>query len=483
VATPGRLLDHLRSAAIKPDGIAHVILDEADQMLDMGFKDELDAIVAELPESRSSHMISATFPREVLHLARTFQKDALHIEGTQLGQANADIEHVAHLVRPNELYAAMVNLLLLTQGERCLVFVRRRSDATELATMLTEDGFSVLPFSGELPQAQRTRTLNAFRAGIANTLISTDVAARGIDVPDIAVVIHAEPPTSPDVYTHRSGRTGRAGRQGKSLLLVPTRAQNRIAQLLRAAKVEAKWEPVPTAAKVKKALLKKARAELHNKLAAASEPIDAELAYAQGLLEKHSAQKLVATLLEMAAPQLPREPMEISPIEPKGHPTDSRHRDSRRTDAHRTDPPSGNPHRADAPRATANGRRGESFEQFQTNWGSRQGATPGRLLSHLCRRCGISSQQIGAIDIRDTSSTFGVASSIADQFETKASRPDERDPDVRIFRIKRAGVPPLPHSPRGAQPHREAHTHQQAQTHQQPKPRRSPPHLKHKKRH
>jgi ATP-dependent RNA helicase DeaD len=464
VATPGRLLDHMNSGAIQTDAVAHVILDEADQMLDMGFKEELDAIVAQLPESRRSHMISATFPQEVLRLAKAFQKEAVHIAGTELGKANADIEHVAYLIHAKDAYAAIVNLLLLGQGERCLVFVRRRTDASELAEMLAEDGFSALPFSGELPQAQRTRTLNAFRSGIVSTLISTDVAARGIDVPDIATVIHAEAPTSPDVYTHRSGRTGRAGRKGKSLLLVPIRTQRRIEQILYAAKVEAQWQPVPNASKVLKAAAKQARTHLHQRLTTQAPPAEAELTYAAGLLERTDPKVLVATLLAMATPRLPREPFEINAPTP----SPSRDRHSERSERSDRVQGSGRSHRADrsnglerpdhspprdraarpngSDRVERSARGSDSFELFQTNWGARYGATAARLLSHLCRRCDVTHQQIGPIDIREDGATFGVASEIADKFAEIAAKKDPRDPNVRIFRLK--GSPQPKHVPR-----------------------------------
>ena len=185
VGTPGRTLDHMKSGTLGSSGVCHVVLDESDRMLDMGFREELEAILERLPKERRTHMISATFPAGVRRLADRFQKNALHIEGTRLGAANADIEHTAHILDRRDRYAALINLLLLNEGARCLIFVERRIDATSLASKLTGDGFPVQSFSGELPQAQRTRTIEAFRAGAIQTLVSTDVAARGIDVPDI----------------------------------------------------------------------------------------------------------------------------------------------------------------------------------------------------------------------------------------------------------------------------------------------------------
>jgi len=317
VGTPGRLLDHLRSEALSCGRVEHVVLDEADRMLEMGFKDELEAIIETLPKERRTHLVSATFSGAMGRVADRFQgKQALHLEGSVLGEANEDIEHIAQVVLHEERYPALVNALLLALGEQVLVFVDRRAGASELAEELAGDGFAALPFSGELSQAQRTRTLNAFRSGTIQVLVSTDVAARGIDVPDISMVVHMSPPQDPDAYTHRSGRTGRAGRRGKSLLLVPPRAQRYVARLLVSAKIEAEWQSAPGPSKVRKALTKRTRRELHSLLDAETGPAEKTLAYAAHLLESREPTALIATLLEMANPRLPRDPMPVEGIAP-----------------------------------------------------------------------------------------------------------------------------------------------------------------------
>jgi ATP-dependent RNA helicase DeaD len=314
VGTPGRILDHVRSRALDCAQIRAVVLDEADQMLDLGFKDDLDAIVDALPKPRRSLLVSATFPSQVLALAARFQENAVHLQGTVLGAANQDIEHIAHVVRGGQRYATLVNHLLLALGTRCLVFVRRRIDATDLAEMLAGDGFAALPLSGDLAQAQRTRTLEAFRSGVVKILVATDVAARGIDVADISTVVHFEPPEDPQIYTHRSGRTGRAGQKGQSVLLVPAPRERRVRMLLHAARIDVPFQPAPSAAQVKRALTKQTRRALHERLAAGEVP-EAERVYAAKLLEDQDPTLLVATLLQMATPPLPREPFEI-PREP-----------------------------------------------------------------------------------------------------------------------------------------------------------------------
>jgi len=314
VATPGRLLDHLGAGVIDVSGVAHVVLDEADRMLEMGFRDELDAIIDALPKERRSHLVSATFAGPVLRVADRLQDHAVHLQGTTLGEANEDIEHIAWVVQPNQRYAALVDALLLALGERVLVFVDRRAEAAELAELLAGDGFAALPFSGDLSQAQRNRTLHAFRSGTISVLVSTDVAARGIDVADITMVVHMSPPPDPDAYTHRSGRTGRAGQRGRSLLMVPPRAQRYATRLLSAANIEANWQPVPTPAKIHRAMIKRTRRELHARLDSDTNPDEKTLAYAAQLLEGRDPALVIATLLEQAQPVLPCEPMEVEPI-------------------------------------------------------------------------------------------------------------------------------------------------------------------------
>ena len=473
VGTPGRMLDHIKTNALSTDSVRHVILDEADQMLDMGFRDELEAIVERLPEERRSHLVSATFPAQLRKLADRFQPDPLHLEGTQLGAANIDIEHIAHLVHANERYAALVNLLLATHGERCLVFVRRRSDASDLAEKLGADGFSALPLSGDLPQAQRTRTLNAFRTGTVNIIIATDVAARGIDVADISTVIHGDLPENGEIYTHRSGRTGRAGRKGRSLLLVPPSGRAYVERILRFAKVEATFSPVPSGKKIEKAVAKQTRRRLYEILEAEGTLDEKEIAYATQLLEDKDPANVIAALLRMSADELPCAPMHISPIDLHASnrafsPRDARGardarggrgagggygRDGGRGEAVRDyGRPSngtgqgprpgqgrGDQYESGGDRGPRRGPQGD-FVRFFINWGERKGATPPRLMAHVCRRGGIEGRQVGAIQIEPHSASFEVSQDVAVDFEQRAKKRDPRDPDLMIARQSGGGA-------------------------------------------
>ncbi|MCA8949074.1 MAG: DEAD/DEAH box helicase, partial [Planctomycetes bacterium] len=250
VGTPGRLLDHLREGALDLSGVCQLVLDEADQMLDLGFKDELDGIVDQLPDERRTHLVSATFPRAVLELANRFQREPLLIEGTAPDAVHADIEHIAYKIGSREHYGALVNLLLLAGDERTLVFVRTREDTVALADRLHADGFAALPLNGDLAQRQRTRTLDAFKQGTVRTLIATDVAARGLDVESVTRVVHVHPPIDSATYVHRSGRTGRAGNKGQSLMFVTRPLAARAERLYRGANVEPRWTTIPGRAAV-----------------------------------------------------------------------------------------------------------------------------------------------------------------------------------------------------------------------------------------
>lgn len=423
VGTPGRLLDHMRNHAIDCESIEHVVLDEADQMLDMGFREELEGILEQLPKSRASHLMSATFPGAVVSLADRYQQNVLHLEGTRLGVANADIQHIAYSIRRHETYAALVNVLLLAGDSRCLLFVNKRVDATELAEKLASEGFGAAPFSGELAQAQRTRTLAAFRSGTFNILVSTDVAARGIDVPDISTVIHVDPPRNSDAYIHRSGRTGRAGRIGRSILLVAGPDSRKVSRMLQSARIEASWQPIPAPEKVQKALVKQARRELHARFAAAT-PTEADLAYAKLLIEERDPVQVVATLLEMAMPTPPCAPKPVVGLDPFA---EDRSKGRAPRDTRRSAPISSE----SGPRSA---RGSAAYTRFSISWGEKTGATPSRVLSHVCRRGGIESQQVGAITIGSKSSTVDIASEIADVFESRARRPDKRDPGIMLRR-------------------------------------------------
>jgi len=422
VGTPGRLLDHLRSGALSGGDVAQVVLDEADRMLDMGFRDELEGVLEHLPVTRRTHLVSATFPPAVQRLTARYQRDPLVIEGTRLGVANADIEHVAHVVTGEGRYDALVNVLLAAVGARTLVFVRTRAAATELAEALTRDGFAVQALSGDLAQVQRQRTVEAFRAGTARVLVATDVAARGLDIPEIAVVVHYDGPEDFDAYAHRSGRTGRAGRQGRSVLLVPPAARGRAAALVRAAGATLRWEPAPSPDVVRAAEDAELRRALVDRLGAEIAP--ALLARAAELLAELPATELVAALLAEARTHGPCAARELAP--PPSAPRPGRPRLEPSVTSPNA-PPAWPPRDRHEPR---------SFKEFFLNWGAQHGATPHRVLALACRRGGVPSGAIGAIRVAPHATTIEISAPVAGRFAAAANQPDAIDPRLRFAPLR-----------------------------------------------
>lgn len=383
-------------------------------MLDMGFREDLEALLDATADERRVHLVSATFPDEIAGLARRYQSDPLRVEGTPLGDANADIEHIGNLVRPHDRYAALVNHLLLAGREKTLVFVERRADAADLAQQLESDGFAALPISGDLVQAQRDRALAAFRDGRVTILVATDVAARGIDVPDVALVVQTSPPIDPETYTHRAGRTGRAGRSGRCLLFAPPRRRRHVERLLADASVDIEWREVPSAEEVQAVVDQEARAVAARRVEAALErgAKDQHREAARELIEKHDPVEVLASLLAAIEP---RRRARASDVEDGGG-----HAHGGRSDH------GGRQGGAQAPSA--------SSVRFFMNYGANQGATAGRVLASVCRRGEVPGEAVGSISIHPNATTFDISAELAEDFEARVSQRDPRDPQTFIRR-------------------------------------------------
>ena len=250
VGTPGRLRDHLERGSLDLSSLRVAVLDEADEMLDMGFRDELEAILDVTPAERRTLLFSATIPREIAALAKRYQRNALRIAAAGEGQAHRDIEYRAVTVAPREAERALVNVLRW-YDQRAIVFCATRAAVARLHGNLTERGFNAVALSGELSQAERNRALQSLRDRRAQVCVATDVAARGIDLPDLGLVVHAELPRDRDTLLHRSGRTGRAGRKGTAVLLVSYPRRRIAERLLASAGIEASWGPPPSAEEIR----------------------------------------------------------------------------------------------------------------------------------------------------------------------------------------------------------------------------------------
>jgi ATP-dependent RNA helicase DeaD len=468
VGTPGRLLDHLNRGGIEAGDVGVVVLDEADRMLDLGFRDELEAILAKAPPGHRTHLVSATFARDVAALADRVQKDPKRIEGTPLGSANRDIDHIVYLVNPRERVDALINVLLHHADEQTLVFARTRADVSEIARELQQAGFASGSLSGEMDQNARNRALAAFKRGDIRALIATDVAARGIDVQDIGRVIQVDPPTDPDTYTHRSGRTGRAGRKGVSAVLVAPAGLRRAASLLQRARVQFRVEPIPTAAAIREAQDARWLAELmQGTQREVSERVSKQV---ERIVEAGLTERALAQLI-ISVRRATGEPRDVTPLLPEAQrsgraaPVRAQRGSERGFD--RND---GGNDRRERPqrfeqrelRFDEGGERQEraprSFERrpfsdrppearggsdqwvpFRVSWGEQHGADARRLVAMLCRRGNIRGSDIGAIRVNRVNSVVEVATAVARGFEEAAREPDPRDPRVMISPLSEGG--------------------------------------------
>jgi ATP-dependent RNA helicase DeaD len=221
VGTPGRLRDHIERSHFDTSALRAVVLDEADEMLDMGFREELEYILSTAPEQRRTLLFSATVPKQILGLAKRYQNNALRITTKEEEKQHLDIEYQAMAIAPNDRENAIVNILRFHEAQNAIIFCGTRAAVNLMKSRLSNRGFSVVAISGELSQAERSNALQALRDGRASVCVATDVAARGIDLPGLALVIHADLPKNKDILLHRSGRTGRAGSKGVSAVVVP----------------------------------------------------------------------------------------------------------------------------------------------------------------------------------------------------------------------------------------------------------------------
>ena len=245
VGTPGRLRDHITRGSLDISELRAVVLDEADEMLDLGFREDLEFILAAAPADRRTLLFSATVPKSIALLAKRFQRNALRITASGESDQHDDIEYRTILVAPSDRENAIINSLLYFDAQNTLVFCATREAVRHLTSRLANRGFSVVSLSGELSQAERTNALQAMRDGRARVCVATDVAARGIDLPNLDLVIHADLPSNPETLLHRSGRTGRAGRKGICALIVPYHRRGSAARLLKLAKLDAASQPAP----------------------------------------------------------------------------------------------------------------------------------------------------------------------------------------------------------------------------------------------
>ena len=246
VGTPGRVMDHMRRKTVKFDNINMVILDEADEMLDMGFREDMETILTETPEDRQTVMFSATMPKAIMDIARNFQKDARIIKVVRKELTVSNIEQFYYEVRPKNKTEVLCRLIDIYNPRLSVVFCNTKRQVDELISELKGRGYFADGIHGDMKQQQRDRVMDDFRSGKVDILIATDVAARGIDVDDVDMVFNYDIPQDEEYYVHRIGRTGRAGRSGRAFTLVVGREIYKLKDIMRYCKTKIKRQPIPS---------------------------------------------------------------------------------------------------------------------------------------------------------------------------------------------------------------------------------------------
>jgi len=382
VGTPGRLRDHIERKSLDMSSLRAVVLDEADEMLDFGFREDLEFILEGAPDNRRTLLFSATVPKSIADIARRYQTNAVRLSTVSEREQHADIEYRALTVSPADRENALINVLRFYEAERALVFCATREGVNRLAARLGNRGFAAVSLSGELSQKERTHALQALRDGRARVCIATDVAARGLDLPGLELVVHSDLPTNSDVLKHRSGRTGRAGQQGVCVMIVPQNQRGRVNRLLRGANIEAEWGEAPSLNDVKE----RDRERLLNDPSLHQDYDEEAMAEARELLALHSPEKIAAAFLHRMQSTTPSaEDLMVMPAA------------GERTKPARREPFVGG-------------------VWFKLTAGRNQRAEPRWLLPMICRMGDVTRNEVGAIEISDSETLFEISGDHAERF-------------------------------------------------------------------
>lgn len=413
VGTPGRLRDHLERGALDLAALRVAVLDEADEMLDMGFREDLEEILDATPETRRTLLFSATIPKPIAQLAKRYQRDALRISTVGEDRGHGDIAYQVVTVAPADIESAVINLLRLHDAETAMLFCATRDNVRRLHARLVNRGFAAVALSGEHSQNERNQALQALRDRRARVCVATDVAARGIDLPSLSLVVHVEIPRDAETLQHRSGRTGRAGKKGTAVLIVPYPRRRRVDAMLRGARIDAEWTGAPTADDVRA----RDRERLIEALLAPIEHDEEDIELGRRLLAERAPEEIAAALVRAhrATMPLPEELIDNGPP-PRRERGERAEREPRERGGHR-----------------------DGFDDsvwFRLNIGRRHNADPRWILPLLCRRGHVTKHEIGAIRIGPNETLFNIPLAIADRFaeavERSANKDGEDDNGVAI---------------------------------------------------
>jgi ATP-dependent RNA helicase DeaD len=396
VATPGRTLDHIKRGTLDLSKVEATVLDEADEMLDMGFADELDAIFEALPEERQSALFSATMPERIEKLALRQLADPVRIEIPREKLAEGEqprVKQSAYVVGKNYRAAALGRILDMESPTLAIVFARTRTEVDELSETLRSRGYSVEALHGGLDQQQRDRVMKRARSGAVDVIVATDVAARGIDIDHLTHVINFGIPYSAETYVHRIGRTGRAGREGSAITILEPRETRLLRNIERETKQKISILSVPTVTDVHAKRLDLTKASIHEILAA-DEGLDRYYPVIESLADEFDLLKVAAAAVKLANEENMTDSDEIVIPNALANP-DKKRRDRERTPVKK-------------PKFAS-----EGMVRLFFSAGRDIGVRPQDIVGAIANEAGVSSKKIGAIDISDKFSLVEVDDDIA----------------------------------------------------------------------
>jgi ATP-dependent RNA helicase DeaD len=428
VATPGRALDHINRGTLKLSGLEVVVLDEADEMLDLGFAEEIEAILASTPGERQTALFSATMPPRIDGMVRRHLRDPVRVELGRRASASADgllVRQTAYLVPRGHKAAALGRVLDLERPTATIVFCRTRDEVDQLTESLNGRGYRAEALHGGMDQKQRDRVMARLRSRAIDLLVATDVAARGLDIDQLTHVVNYDVPNAPDSYVHRIGRVGRAGREGTAITLAEPRELRMLKTIERATKRPIAIEKLPTVAKLRAMRLEVMRTELRESLLK-DDDLDAFRAVVGPLGAEFDLFEVALAAVKLAheASGTPREQEEIPVVEMP--PADDR-RDGRKPKAGDQWPPAGRDQRRGS-RATA------ATTRLFVGTGRSAGVRPQDLVGAITGQSYLSGKDIGAIEIADRFSLVEVPESAADDVVAALRRTSIRGRSATVRR-------------------------------------------------
>ena len=418
IATPGRLLDHIRRGTFKGGTVTSVVLDEGDNMLDMGFREELEGILEAMPQAERTWLFSATMPREVVNLAKRYLDAPIKITLVSDVTTHEDITQKAYIIPSRKRFEGLTNVLIWENPSKSLLFCGTRVETQTIADRLCDIGFRATPIHGDMSQRERNTALSALRGGRVDILVATDVAARGLDIDAVSHVFQYGIPQNIESFVHRSGRTGRAGHEGSNMLLLTAREARQFKYMERSAnsKLKLEWLPAPDAEEIEG----QSRVRFEEEILEYGIESEEFQAWSNELLKRDDASLIFTGLLAKAYGDQPSGYSIRSDVE---YEMDR----EKRSDGGRDNG------RRQGRSTAAPVRDRDSKERFQRrkmtggiavnfSVGRSDGWEVGPLLGFLCRNIGIGREDVGNIRLRDTSVTVELSAKAASLFDARKDR-------------------------------------------------------------